>query len=304
METITPLDGPFFLANGHCFLNFCSSDPLGLSNHPDLKKNAIRFILQYGTSNSSLLLPEGELSCESLVKRKLKDLLGKESVLLFSSILYAEQAVHAFLGSNVTHTIHSLLSETSGYLCDPKTLYKTNGSLFIDDRHAFGLYGKRGMGLAAHLDSVTLILGSFSICGTPGGYVATSHLLLEQIIKSFPYSPESGIPPASLGIIDAALDLIPTMDGERAELHQKVHFLNHQLQEMGFTTSCQAFRILIHFETEEEATLYWKRLHASGIYTELKTMKTLKVSLCLQHTSEQLNQFLEALKKVVLCFQI
>ena len=93
--------------------------------------------------------------------------------------------------------------------------------LYLDEAHATGVLGPRGMGLAGVAPGkVDLIMGTFSkALGSMGGYVAGSRALCDYLTgacSGFVYT--TAPPPPVLGAIDAALDLVPTMDAERARL--------------------------------------------------------------------------------------
>ena len=98
--------------------------------------------------------------------------------------------------------------------------------LYLDEAHATGVLGPRGAGLSASVEThsngggVDLVMGTFSKAfGGFGAYVAGSRLLCDYLVNAcggFIFT--TALPPAALGAIDAALDLVPTMDAERAKL--------------------------------------------------------------------------------------
>jgi len=93
--------------------------------------------------------------------------------------------------------------------------------VYLDEAHATGVVGPRGAGLSADCPGAAdLAMGTFSKAfGCFGAYVAGSRLLIDYLVNAcggFIFS--TAPPPAMLGAIDAALDLVPGMDAERRHL--------------------------------------------------------------------------------------
>lgn len=89
--------------------------------------------------------------------------------------------------------------------------------LIVDDAHATGILGEEGRGLSGDAD---IVIGTFSkALGGFGGYVACSETMRDYLVNrcgGVIYS--TALPPPVLGAIDAALDLVPFMDAERARV--------------------------------------------------------------------------------------
>ncbi len=71
----TQLDGPYVLLQGKKMLDFSSEDFLGLSQHPEVKKNSVKYVLRYGVGPSLALQQE--------IEAKLARYLGKKEAALF-----------------------------------------------------------------------------------------------------------------------------------------------------------------------------------------------------------------------------
>jgi 8-amino-7-oxononanoate synthase len=111
--------------------------------------------------------------------------------------------------------------------------------LILDEAHATGVTGPRGAGLSAQIPGgVDLVIGTFSKAfGAFGAYVSGSRLLCDYLVNAcsgFIFS--TAPPPGVLGAIDAGLDLIPTMDAERAHLAGLANHVRHRLRSAGFNT--------------------------------------------------------------------
>jgi 8-amino-7-oxononanoate synthase len=118
--------------------------------------------------------------------------------------------------------------------------------LYIDEAHATGVLGVGGMRLCAHEPGIDLVMGTFSkALGGFGAYVAGSRALidfLQNACAGFIYT--TAPPPPVLGAIDAALDLIPTMDAERAYLAAQADRVRAAFAAMGIDTGASTTHIL------------------------------------------------------------
>lgn len=66
------------------FLDFCSNDYLGLSDHPFLKERSIRYVEKFGTSSSASRLVTGSLTIHHNLEKQLSELYRREA-LIFNS---------------------------------------------------------------------------------------------------------------------------------------------------------------------------------------------------------------------------
>ncbi len=119
--------------------------------------------------------------------------------------------------------------------------------LYLDEAHATGVLGPQGRGLSASVPGgVDLAMGTFSkALGGFGGYVAGARRTIDYLVNAcggfiFTTAP----PPAMLGAIDAALDLVPAMDAERAALARHGAMLRTMLAETGYDTGASATQIV------------------------------------------------------------
>ena len=94
--------------------------------------------------------------------------------------------------------------------------------LYVDEAHATGVLGPHGAGLCAALPkgAPVIVMGTLGkALGGFGAYVAGPRTLIDVLVQrcgGFIYS--TAPPPAVLGALDAALDLVPGMDAERERL--------------------------------------------------------------------------------------
>ncbi len=119
--------------------------------------------------------------------------------------------------------------------------------LYLDEAHATGVLGPEGRGLSAEVPGAAdLVMGTFSkAMGSFGAYVAGSRLLIDYLVNAcggfiFTTAP----PPAMLGAIDAALDLVPGMEAERARLAAHGEHLRARLNAAGIDTAGSSTQIV------------------------------------------------------------
>ncbi|WZB76844.1 8-amino-7-oxononanoate synthase [Achromobacter insuavis] len=119
--------------------------------------------------------------------------------------------------------------------------------VYLDEAHATGVLGPGGMGLAGLAPGgVDLAMGTFSkALGGFGAYVAGSRALCDYLVNAcsgFIYT--TALPPSVLGAMDAALDLVPTLDAERARLAASGERLRLALRGLGVDTGDSSTQIV------------------------------------------------------------
>ena len=178
--------------------------------------------------------------------------------------------------------------------------------LVVDEAHATGVLGRRGMGLCCG-KGVDLIIGTFGkACGSFGAYAACSHRLRDYLVNccsGFIYS--TAMPPSVIGSIDAALDLIPAMDKERKELHAKADFVRLHLQKLGWGTGASNTQIIpVMIGRETEALALSRHLENVGVLatalrppTVPEGQSRIRLALSVTHTMEQLEYLIQQFKE-------
>lgn len=116
--------------------------------------------------------------------------------------------------------------------------------LYVDEAHATGVLGHRGMGLmAGPAEEIRgregeVILGTFSkALASFGAYVACSHSVREYLINRCPgliYS--TALPPGVLARTAEALERVPKMEAERKVLGERSAQLRGGLRQLGLDT--------------------------------------------------------------------
>jgi 8-amino-7-oxononanoate synthase len=115
-------------------------------------------------------------------------------------------------------------------------------TLYVDEAHATGVLGPQGRGLAAGCGQsggrVDVVMGTLGkALGAFGAYIAGSRTLIDWLVNRCPgFIYTTALPPAVLGAVDAALDLVPDMDTERERLARNSQRLRELLALRNYDT--------------------------------------------------------------------
>jgi 8-amino-7-oxononanoate synthase len=205
----------------------------------------------------------------------------------------------------VTETVFSM----DGDICDLDTVEdlaeKYNAMLFLDDAHATGVMGMRGMGLSCGRKA-DIVIGTFGkAAGSFGAYLACKEKVRDYMINccsGIIYT--TALPPSVIGAIDAALDLIPSMDKERETLKWNGDYLRRTLNEIGCQTGLSSSHIVpVIVGKEQDALSLSSWLEQNGILitairppTVPKGSSRIRVSLSALHTRSDLDQLIGAIQ--------
>lgn len=133
--------------------------------------------------------------------------------------------------------------------------------LHVDEAHATGVLGETGFGLSCGL-GVDVAMGTFSKgLGGFGAYVACSAAMRDWLVNrasGFIYA--TALPPAVLGAMDAALDLVPTLEGERRRLQAMAQAFRDRMNAAGLDTGLSSTQIVPVILGAEQRTLAVARL--------------------------------------------
>jgi 8-amino-7-oxononanoate synthase len=146
----------------------------------------------------------------------------------------------------VTESVFSMDGDRADLAALRRLADSYDAFLYVDEAHATGVLGENGMGLCAGVPGIDLVMGTFSkALGSFGAYVAGSEALigfLQNRCAGFIYT--TALPPPVLGAIDAALDLVPTLDAARARLQGLGAKLRHTLAATGIDTAASCTHIV------------------------------------------------------------
>jgi 8-amino-7-oxononanoate synthase len=130
--------------------------------------------------------------------------------------------------------------------------------LYVDEAHATGVLGPQGRGLTAeHPGRIEFVMGTLGkALGGFGAYVAGSRKLIDFLINrcaGFIYS--TALPPSVFGALDAALDLVPAMERERASVRDHAARFRQAAKQHTFSTGASDTQIVPLLIGGNEATL-------------------------------------------------
>lgn len=206
----------------------------------------------------------------------------------------------------VTESVFSMDGDRGDIASLSAIAAETGAGLFVDEAHATGVLGQLGMGLTAGQRGVTIAMGTFGkACGSFGAYIACSAELRSYLINfcsGFIYS--TALPPGVLGAIDAALDLIPTMEKQRQQLLSNAEYLRTKLNELGFDT-CGSTTQIVPFiiGTDHDAMSASAHLEDAGIFapairppTVPEGQARIRLSLTTLHTREHIDRIVSSMR--------
>jgi 8-amino-7-oxononanoate synthase len=206
----------------------------------------------------------------------------------------------------ITESVFSMDGDAADLARLTELARRQDAFLFVDEAHATGVLGPRGAGLSAAVPGgVDLVMGTFSkALGGFGAYVAGSRLLCDYLVNAcggFIFS--TAPPPAVLGAIDAALDLVPAMDAERRQLAAMAERLRLGLHQAGIDTGASRTQIVPAIVGDAGATVELsRRLAERGVIAAAIRPPTvpagtsrLRLALRATHGAEDIETLLAAI---------
>ncbi|MHB1350824.1 MAG: aminotransferase class I/II-fold pyridoxal phosphate-dependent enzyme [Desulfobulbaceae bacterium] len=143
--------------------------------------------------------------------------------------------------------------------------------LYLDEAHAVGVYGPRGLGLAEQegvLADIDLLFGTFgkALAGL-GGFVACRQAVADTLVnraRSFIYT--TGLPPVCLSWLLLVLDRIPGMGADRRRLHDLAAGLRRELVRLGLPTGGTSQIVPVGIGESEAAVRVALQLREAGYW--------------------------------------
>lgn len=183
--------------------------------------------------------------------------------------------------------------------------------IMVDDAHAIGVLGNGGRGTAEHFgleDEVDLIMGTFSkSLAAVGGFIAGPAEVIswvKHLGRSLMFS--ASLPPAQVGAVSTALDIIEEHPELRTMLWRNAHKMLKGFKSLGYDTGTSETPIIpIMIKDTIKTYQMCKLLFENGVFVNPVASpgvppgrELLRTSYMATHSEEQLDQVLAAFDKV------
>ncbi|MFP7232289.1 glycine C-acetyltransferase [Bacillus subtilis] len=187
---------------------------------------------------------------------------------------------------------------------------KYDAFVMVDDAHASGVLGENGRGTVNHfgLDGrVHIQVGTLSkAIGVLGGYAAGSKVLIDYLRhKGRPFLFSTSHPPAVTAACMEAIDVLLEEPEHMERLWENTSYFKSMLVKMGLTLTQSETPILpILIGDEGVAKRFSDQLLSRGVFaqsivfpTVAKGKARIRTIITAEHTKEELNEALDAIKK-------
>jgi 8-amino-7-oxononanoate synthase len=188
---------------------------------------------------------------------------------------------------------------------------KHNAMVYLDDANATGILGKNGRGVEEYYGmtgEVDVVVGTLARgFGGEGGFVVGSSALVDYLqvsAKTYMFSAPIS-PPIACGLIKA-IDIIREEPWRRTQLLSNAEYLRNELIELGLNIcGSQTHIVPVFLGDEGRAYAAAQFLSERGIHVPTTMWPTvpegrarLRISVMYNHTREQLNYLISAVKEM------
>jgi 8-amino-7-oxononanoate synthase len=212
----------------------------------------------------------------------------------------------------VTESVFSMNGDVAPLVEIVELKERFGAALLVDEAHADGVFGPNGEGYAHELgvaQGIDLHLGTFGKAfGAYGAYVAGRARWMEYLLnaaRSFVFT--TGLPPAAIGAVDAALDVIRAADDLRSRLRANAARFRTRLTALGLDTRGSETQIvpLVVGESDAAVTLSETLEDAGLLAVAIRppTVPTgtarLRFSITALHEDAELDRALDAIERAI-----
>ncbi|MDD5021483.1 MAG: pyridoxal phosphate-dependent aminotransferase family protein [Endomicrobiaceae bacterium] len=181
--------------------------------------------------------------------------------------------------------------------------------VFVDEAHSLGVLGEKGIGTGEHFGlqsevDVVMATASKSLASI-GGFIASSDKIIEYIkhtARSLIFT--ASLPPACVGAIDVAMDILQKEPERRAILWKNTKKMKEGFQSMGLDTGTSESPIIpITVGDDMKAFQMCRMLFDEGVFTSpvvspAVSQAIIRTSYMATHTDAHLEFILDKFEKV------
>lgn len=213
----------------------------------------------------------------------------------------------------VTESVFSMDGDTADLRELARLKEKYGAILVVDEAHAFGCLGESGKGLAEEIDVLErvdiIIVPLGKAVAANGGMVASKRNVIEYLVnraRAFVYTTAPS--PVTCAAVRAGLGIIRDEPARRKRLREKAAYLREKLTEMGLDTGRSTTHIVpVIIGAADEAMRVSRGLFERGYFVSAIRPPTvpegtarLRVSVQCDHTIEQIDGLIGAIKEILL----
>ncbi|MEN6331253.1 MAG: 8-amino-7-oxononanoate synthase [Smithella sp.] len=238
-------------------------------------------------------------------------------------MLLSQAQFHGYKHNNMDHLRKRLeKTEPGGAAVLAESLFSMDGDILdvdgfgklkrkygffsvIDEAHSFGVLGEKGRGLGGGIADVAI--GTFGKAfGLFGAFVLLAGELKEYLFNfASPLIYTTTLPEAHAASALNILDIISRCDDRRENLRKVSHLMREGLRQEGFQVTGDAHIIALTIGEENKATAISRKLLEEDIFVLPARYPTvpagkaiLRISLTAVHRREDIDYFIDKLKKV------
>lgn len=232
---------------------------------------------------------------------------------LHGDVASLETHVQKAQGGNrlvVTDAVFSMDGDIAPLPALARVAASHNAWLMVDDAHGFGVLGQRGAGTLEHLGlaqkDAPILMGTLGkALGTAGAFVAGSRDLIEYLIqyaRSYIYT--TALPPAVAEATRTSLHLLSEEAHRREQLHQHIRYFceGASVRHINLLPSMTAIQPVLIGDNERVIAIS-QQLEEKGFLvgairppTVPEGTARLRITLCADHTRDQINALLDQLQ--------
>ena len=194
--------------------------------------------------------------------------------------------------------------------------YKFNCYLYIDDAHSTGVLGKTGAGTCEHFnisDEKIILMGTGSkALGCVGGFISSNSLIIDYLkntSKTFIFSTSQT--PENAKTLSNAIIKCTEYESQRDYLKKLSIYLRNSLRDIGYSVIDGITPIIpLILKDEKLCLIFQKELMNKNIFltpirppSVPKNTSRLRITLCCNHTYEDINYLIDCLKSLYLKYE-